>query len=99
MQKSLLLLTLLVFGGLTGLALWEHGFVGVLKYQMQNSAGQQVFMDLSIALGLAMVWMYRDAKAHQRNPWPWIVLTLIWGSFGPLFYLITQPRKTQMPEA
>ena len=47
---------------------------------------------LVIALGLFLVWMWRDAKAAGRNPWPWLVLTLVAGSIGPLIYLLGRKR-------
>lgn len=93
MKKFVLGITLLLFGILTGMALWHHGYTGVLMYQMRSYAGQQVFTDLSIALALISIWMYKDARSLQRNPWGWLILTLFLGSFGPLFYLITSPRK------
>ena len=43
-----------------------------------------------IARTLFMAWMWRNARAAGRNPWPWIALTLVAGSFGPLVYLLTQ---------
>jgi len=49
--------------------------------------------DLVIALSVFLVWMWRDARAIGRNPWPWLVMTLAIGSFGPLLYLLT--RKTE----
>jgi hypothetical protein len=52
-----------------------------------------VLADLVIALTLVMIWLWRDARTGGRNPWPWIGLTLIAGSFGPLLYLLTQPRS------
>lgn len=53
--------------------------------------------DLVIALVLVMGWMWRDAKASGRGIWPWIAITLAFGSFGPLLYLLT--RKSSAPTA
>jgi uncharacterized membrane protein YfcA len=53
----------------------------------------QIFADLVIALSLVMVWMWRDAKNTGRNVWPWIIATLVAGSFGPLLYFITGKQK------
>jgi hypothetical protein len=36
-----------------------------------------------------MMWMWCDATAQGRNPWPW---TLALGSFGPLLHLLTRPQ-------
>jgi len=49
-----------------------------------------VLVDLVIALTLVLVWMWRDAQATGRNVWPWVLLTLVAGSFGPLGYLLTR---------
>lgn len=92
MQRTLLIITILLFGALSAAALWQHGFWGIIAPHFQSFGGGQVFADLVIALTLAMVWMWRDAKATGRNPWPWILVTLAAGSFGPLLYLLT--RKT-----
>jgi hypothetical protein len=92
MQRTLLAITTFLFAILTGIALWKHGYSGVLGHQFQNFAGGQVFADLVIALSLATLWMWHDAKATGRSIWIWIFITLIFGSFGPLLYLLT--RKT-----
>lgn len=91
MQRTLLIVTLVLFGALTGLALWQHGYLGVLAVGRQSLAGAQVFVDLVIALVLVLVWLWRDARAAGRNPWPWLIVTLALGSFGPLIYLLTRP--------
>jgi hypothetical protein len=90
MQRTLLIITIILFGALSAAALWQHGFWGIIAPHFQSFGGGQVFADLVIALTLAMVWMWRDAKATGRNPWPWILVTLAAGSFGPLLYLLTR---------
>ena len=94
MQRSLLVVTLILFGALTMAALWQHGYWGILAPHFQSFGGAQVFVDLVIALSLFLAWMWRDAKATGRNPWPWVFATLALGSFGPLVYLLTR-KATQ----
>lgn len=95
MHKTALLLVLVPFSALSAVALWQHGYVGIFLFQFQSWAGAQVLADLVIALGLFIVWMWRDARRTGRNPWPWLVLTLLAGSFGPLLYLLTAPRTAK----
>ncbi len=47
--------------------------------------------DLVIALGLCMVWMWRDARSRETSSLPHIVLTAFTGSVGPLSYLLRRP--------
>lgn len=93
MHRILLTITLILFGALTVAALWQHGYWGIITPHFQSFGGGQVFADLVIALTLAMVWMWHDAKATGRNVWPWIIATLALGSFGPLIYLLTRKAK------
>jgi len=90
MQRGLIILVLILFGSLTAIALWQYGYWGILAPHFQSFGAAQVFADLVIALTLVMVWMWQDAKAAGRNPWPWIIATLFLGSFGPLIYLLTR---------
>jgi len=90
MQRSLIVLTLVLFGALTGAALWHHGYWGIFAPPFQSLNAGQILADLTIALTLVMIWMWQDAKATGRNVWPWIIATLAFGSFGPLIYLLTR---------
>ncbi|WP_052050880.1 hypothetical protein [Leptolyngbya sp. KIOST-1] len=90
MQRSLIVITLLLFGALTAVALWQHGYWGILAPNFQSLGAAQVFADLVIALVLVLIWLWHDAKAIGRNPWPWIGVTLAAGAFGPLIYLLTR---------
>ena len=90
MQRILIVTTLVLFGALSAAALREGGLWGIIEPHLLSFGGAQVFVDLVIALTLAMVWIWLDARATGRNPWIWIVATLTTGSFGPLIYLLTR---------
>jgi Terpene cyclase DEP1 len=94
MRRTILTTVLLLFGALSAVALWQHGYLGILIPHFQSTAGGQVLADLVIALSLVLVWLVRDARAKGRAAWAWVVFTLIAGSFGPLLYLLTAPRTT-----
>ena len=91
MTRALLVAVLTLFGALTGVALAHHGYWGILAPHFQSFGAGQVLADLVIALTLVLVWLVRDARAAGRSPWPWVALTLVAGSFGPLLYLLFRP--------
>jgi hypothetical protein len=87
-KTFLLVAVLLAFGALSTLALMEHGYWGILAFHFPSSAGWQVLTDLVIVCTLAMIWMVVDARRHGRVVWPFLLLTITLGSFGPLLYLL-----------
>jgi drug/metabolite transporter (DMT)-like permease len=93
-RRTLALVLLVPFGLLTVYAVMQVGYVGIFDYPRHSPAGWQVFADLVVALVLVMVWMVRDARRLGRNPWPWVVGTLLTGSISPLLYLATSPAST-----
>ncbi len=95
-MKPLLLVVLLGFCALTGLAISHVGVWGLFEPLFTTWAGAQVFVDLVIALVLFVCWMWRDARRLGRNPWFWFAITLATGSIGPLLYLLTR-RKNELP--
>ena len=96
MPRLLLLIVLLPFALLSSAALLHHGYWGLFETSLQTLAGAQVLADLVIALSLVSLWLWRDARATGRNPWPWLVLTLVAGSFGPLAYLLMRTRRAEL---
>ena len=88
MQRTILGVVLVGFLGLSGMALVEHGYWGIIEPLLVSYGGLQVFVDLVIALGLFLVWMWKHATAAGRNPWPWLVFTLMTGSIAPLICLL-----------
>lgn len=91
-----LVIVIAAFGLLTGHAMLEVGYVGIWRAGLANWGAAQVLCDLVIVCSLASLWIYADARARGINPWPWLLLTLVAGSFGPLLYLL---RRTRTPAA
>lgn len=92
--KAVLAVVTLLFGALSIYAVSQVGYIGIFDYHRHSPAGWQVIADLVIACGLGIVWMVLDGKKIGRNPWPFVVVTLFLGAFGPLSYLLTR-RSTQ----
>lgn len=97
MQRGLIVTVLVLFGALSAMALWHHGYWGIVEPHFRSWGAGQVFADLVIALTLVMVWLWRDARKTGRNPWPWLAATLLLGSFSPLVYLLM--RRPQVRAA
>jgi len=76
------------FAALTAYAVAQYGIVGLFEAAFANAATTLVFVDLAIALSLVIAWMWQDARARGVSPLPYVVLTLGFGSVGPLLYLI-----------
>jgi hypothetical protein len=53
-----------------------------------------VLADLAILALLSCLWMVADSRTSGVPAWPFIVLTIFAGSFGPLLYLIVRTRKS-----
>lgn len=83
-----LVAVLIGFGALTAAALVDVGYWGILAPHFQTLGAGQVLADLVILATLAGAWMLRDARSSGVPPWPYVVLTLAAGSFGPLPYLL-----------
>ena len=92
-MRILSIFLLVPFAILTAYALVDVGYIGIFDYHRHSSAGWQVFSDLVIALVLVSCWIVNDARANNRSPWPWLLITLFLGSIGPLLYLAFKPRE------
>lgn len=87
-RKVFALIVLIPFAVLTAWSLVAAGLGGILGTAM-TPGGSQVFADLVIALLLLLTFLAPHARAHGRNPWLCVTLTVCLGSFGPLLYFIT----------
>lgn len=88
-----LLAVIIGFGALSAKALADHGYWGIIAPHFQTFGAAQVLTDLVILALLSCVWMVSDARTRGLNPWPFVVLTLAAGSFGPLLYLLRRERQ------
>ena len=77
------------FSAMTAYAIYRYGFAGSLALCFANAATTTLFVDACIALGLVAMWMWQDARARGRSWLPYALLTIGFGSVGPLLYLIT----------
>ena len=94
MGKKLLIAAVLAdFTALSAYAVYEFGFVGLFEALFANTATITAFVDLSIALMLAMVWMWQDARKRGVSALPYCAVTLVAGSVGPLLYLLFRPAE------
>ena len=97
-KKVVLALVFADFAFLTVRALLAFGYMGVIEAFLTNAATQLLSADLIISLSLVSIWMFKDARGKGRNVWPYLLTTLVFGSAGPLAYLLvgafqSQPRR------
>ena len=76
------------FSILTAYALLEYGYVGFFRKVTANLASVTLLVDLVISLTIIMVYLGNDAKERGFSALPYLLLTLAFGSVGPLLYLI-----------
>lgn len=93
-RTSFLALIIVVFGALTAKALADYGYFGLIAYHLQNWGGGQLLADLSIMAVLSCVWMIQDARERRAKAWPFVLITVAAGSFGPLLYLLIRERRS-----
>ena len=84
---------LIGFLGLNAYVIYQYGYIGFLEQALTNAATVAVFVDLTIALSLVLLWMWQDARERGVSTLPYIVLTFVLGSVGPLLYLIRRFSK------
>src|SRR5258705_5290358 len=92
-MKPVLIAIFLLFDVYTLYAIYEVGYVGIIASVAANPGTLQVAFDLVIACLLISWWIVMDARATGRNPWPYLMITLVGGSFGPLLYLLLAGRR------
>lgn len=90
-----LVAVILAFTALTVRALMDFGYIGLIAFHLTNWGSGQLLADLTIACLFLCVWMYHDAPQRGLSAWPFILITLAAGSFGPLLYLLVRELRTR----
>lgn len=90
-MRPVLFLVLAAFGAFSLYAMWEVGYLGIWQAGMANLGAWQLLVDFVITSLLLLGFLARDAQATGRRVWPYAMLTLAAGSFGPLLYLLLAP--------
>lgn len=98
-DKRILYIALAGLLAVTATALWREGFAGMKTPFSASFWTWQYFIDLVIALGIFMIWMWGDCRSRGKNPAPWIVATCLLGSLSPLVYLILRQSAGKNAEA
>src|SRR5262245_29366025 len=102
MSAGVRLLVGVVFVAFAGLNLYvveQYGYLGFWQLVTANAATIAAMVDLTIALTLVTVWMWRDARARGIVLVPYLVLTATLGSIGPLLYLLLHGRAASSGKA
>ena len=96
-----LLLVIAGFGVVSALALVDVGYLGVVAPLVHSWGGAQVLADFVILAVLVCGWMIRDARASGIAAWPFVLITVVAGSLGPLLYLVVRELRatTRRPVA
>lgn len=90
-MRTVLFLVLAAFGAFSMFAMWQVGYLGLWQAGTTSIGAWQVLLDLVIMSWIALGFIWRDARQTGRTVWPFALLTLTAGSFGPLLYLLLQP--------
>jgi hypothetical protein len=101
MEKIILpLVTLILFAAYTVFSMLQ-GEQSLLQFGIQLMSRldtAQVVIDLYILAALACVWMYHDNKSRGKSfisVAPYLLITAIFVSIGPLLYLVVKGFSKQ----
>lgn len=93
MVRTAASIALAVFGAFSAWVVWEVGYFAIWQSLLTGPADWQVLFDICLFGALAMLWMVHDARRTGRTVWPYLPLTVLAGSVGPLLYLALAPRE------
>lgn len=90
-MRPVLILVLAAFSAFSLYAMWQVGYVGIWRAGLRSVGALQVLLDLVVMSFIVLSFLWRDARRSGRAVWPYALITVAAGSFGPLLYLLLQP--------
>jgi hypothetical protein len=85
------------FLALTAWAVAEVGYFEIFAGILAGPGSILLGVDLLLALGMVLAWMWVDARKHGLAFAPWLLLTAALGSAGPLLYLVRRESLLRAP--
>ena len=85
------------FAVFTAEAFAQMGLVGFFAAHSANLATMQVFIDLVIMGAILLGFIWIDAGERGLPRMPYVIATILLGSFGPLAYLIHRELRAPAP--
>lgn len=94
--RTISLILLLIFTSYTlyTMSIADQSLLSFAHQLISSPDTAQVVFDLYIMAFLAIVWMYNDCKKIGKSMvylLPFVLLTLVFVSIGPLLYLVLNP--------
>ena len=90
-RKMILALVFVAFSIFTGEVVYAYGYMAFFDWALKSPVTIQLSLDLVISLSLVVTWMIVDARRQNRSALPYVLLTLVLGSIGPMLYLLRRP--------
>lgn len=84
----------LAFSAYTAWVAWTFGYTSVFTETLRSQPSTQALVDLFLAAGMLMVIMIVDHLKQGRSLAkliPYLLLTLVFASVGPLLYFFVYP--------
>lgn len=86
--RPFLILVAVLFTAYSTMVAVDHGYTGFISLALREAWGMQMLLDLCISLTMVTSLLVVDARRRKRAAWPWVVITALLGSVGPLWYLV-----------
>jgi hypothetical protein len=94
-MKVIVGVVFVLFAALNLYALSTASMQDLVSVVTQGNTWHTVFkVDLVIALGVILAWLWRDARARGSSPLPYVLITMFTGSIGPLLYLLRRKEAS-----